>query len=161
MKRRRVLLCSTLAAALVVAGVRAQGKPSLIVLEALEIGPPSPGPETLCRLRVRIRNTGGKGVTSFVFRVRFDGQEVSTYKDHVFDQPIARGEGGDVELYNFWTSDPGRPSTRKEQLRVEVALEEASWVEVKRDGNRVEYKTLGSVEGLPVSISRVVPLNTS
>jgi hypothetical protein len=162
MKLRHVLLCSTLAAGVVPASARAQEKPSLIVLEALEIDPPKPARESLCKPRIRVRNNGGKAVTGFLFGVRLDGQEVSIYKNHVFLQTVAGGEVSDVELYNFWATEAGRPTPRKNgQLRMEVTLKEARWVEVKRDGDRTEYKPLGSVEGLPTSISRVILLGAA
>ncbi len=161
MKLRHVLLCSTLAAGVVPASARAQEKPSLVVLEALEIDPPKPARETLCKPRIRVRNNGDKAVTSFLFGVRLDGQELSIYKNHVFFYTIAGGEVSDVDLYNFWTTEAGRPTPRNGQLRMEVTLKEARWVEIKRDGDRTEYKLLGSVEGLPTSISRVIPLGAA
>src|SRR5262249_54098472 len=47
---------------------------ALLVLASLEVEPATPGPKTLCKLRVRIRNKGGQAATSFLFGVRINGQ---------------------------------------------------------------------------------------
>jgi len=134
---------------------------SSLVLESLEIDPAKPGPKTLCKLRVRIRNKGGQAASNFRFGVRINGQELPIYKDHIYLQTIAAGAVGEVQLFNFWTTESGRPAPEDGQLRLEVALEEARWVEVKREGNVTEYKPLGAVEGLPVSAHRAIPIGTA
>jgi len=134
---------------------------ALLGLESLEVEPAKPGPKTLCKLRVRIRNKGGQAATSFLFGVRINGQELPVYKHHVYLQTIAAGADDAVQLFNFWTTESGRPTPQDGQLRLEVALKEARWVEIKRDGNVTEYKLLGNVGGLPVAVDRVIPLGTA
>ena len=134
---------------------------SLLVLEALEVDPAKPGPQTLCKLRIRIRNKGGQAATSFLFGVRINGHELPSYKNQVYMQPIAAGAVDEVQLFNFLPTESGRPPPQDGQLQMEVVLKEARWVEVKRDGNATVYKLLGNVEGLPVSVGRAIPLETA
>ena len=134
---------------------------ALLVLASLEVEPAKPGPQTLCKLRVRLHNKGAQAATSFLFGVRINGQELSVYKNHVYLQTIAAGADGEVQLFNFWTTESGRPTPQDGQLRLEVALKEARWVEIKQDGNVTEYKLLGNVAGLPVSVDRAIPLGTA
>jgi hypothetical protein len=134
---------------------------SSLVLESLEVDPAKPGPETLCKLRVRIRNKGGQAASNFRFGVRINGQEIPIYKDHIYLQTVAAGAVGEVQLFNFWTTEAGRPAPEDGQLRLEVDLKEARRVEVKTEGQVTEYKPLGDVEGLPVSAHRAIPIGTA
>jgi CARDB len=136
-----------------------RGAPVLL-LESLAVDPAKPGPKTLCELRARIRNKGGQAATSFLFEVRINGQEQTVYKNHAYMQPIAAGAVGEVQLFNFWTTESGRPPPNG-QLRIEVALKEARWVEVTRHGNATDEKLQGNVEGLPVSAGWAITLGTA
>ena len=143
-----------------VAQERRESEP-LVVLEALEIEPAQPGPDTLCHLRVRIRNNGPDAAASFVFGVRINGQELGIYKSHVYMQTIAAGTVGELQLFSFWTTESSRAIPEDGQLRVDVALREARWVRINRSEDVTEYTLLESVEGLPVSVNEVVPLGTA
>jgi hypothetical protein len=127
---------------------------------AVEIRPASPGPDSLCQLRVKVRNGGTRKASSLVFAVRIDGQPLAVYKRQVYLQVIDPGATAEVRLFNFWTTETGRPLPKDGQLRVEVALAEARWVEVKSEGGAEVVTPLGTIEGLagasPASLT--VPL---
>ncbi len=139
----------------------ARGDVPLLVLEALDINPANPGPKTLCKLRVRIRNKGGQAATSFLFRVHINGQSLPIYKNYMYLQTIAPGTDGEIQLFNFWTTESARPIPKDGRLEVEVFLQEARWVDVKKEGNVTQYRLQGNVPNLPISLSVTKPLGTA
>jgi hypothetical protein len=141
----------------------APGKPaakpaSPLALESVEIRPANPGPDTLCQLRVKLRNGGTKKASVFAFTVRVDGEPIPVYKRQTYLQTVDPGAVAEVRLFNFWTTETHRPLPRDGQLRVEVGLDEARWMEVRSEGG-AEVATPGEkVPGLPVTASLAVPL---
>jgi hypothetical protein len=132
-------------------------KPSLAV-ESIEILPASPGPDTLCQLRVKVKNGGTRKASALAFSVRVNGEPLAVYKHQVYLQQIDPGSTAEVRLFNFWTTETGRPVAKDGKLRLEVALAEARWVEVKSEGGAEVVTPAGDVPGLPVSASLTVPL---
>jgi hypothetical protein len=131
---------------------------SPLAVAALEIRPAHPGPDTLCQLSVQVKNGGSRKASALAFTVRVNGEPLAVYKRQVFLQVIDPGTTATVRLFNFWTTETGRPVPRDGQLRLEVALAEARWVEVKTEKG-AEVVTPGeAVPGLPVSASLTVPL---
>ena len=67
-----------------------------------------------------------------------------------------------IALYNFWTSESGRPAPADGRVEVLVRLREARWVEVsevEEDGETVEVWTpVGDVAGLPQTVSVTLEL---
>ncbi len=126
-------------------------KTPLLTIAAITVEPSSPGPDTLCKLRVRIDNHGTETASRFAFEVRLGGQAFAVYQDQLILQAIAPGAGAEIELHNFWSSETGRPFPKDGKMAIEVTLTEASWVRVEeKDG--VETRTpVGKVEGMPVS----------
>jgi hypothetical protein len=122
-------------------------------LASITVEPAAPAAETLCRLRVEIRNSGARPASYLVFRVRVGGHELPVYGKLVTLQALPAGAATEVRLYNFWSSESGRPFPADGNLTVEVALLEARWVKVEnQDG--VEVTTpIEAVAGLPVSRS--------
>lgn len=133
-----------------------------VVIEGLEVTPAEPGPETLCRLSVTVRNGGGRAAYSFAFDVELNGTGLPVYEKQLFLQVIDAGESEEVALFNFWTSETGRPAPADGKLDVLVRLREARWVEVsevEEDGEMVEVWTpLGDVPGLPQTVSMTLNL---
>ena len=133
-----------------------------VVLEGFEVTPAAPGPETLCRLTATVRNDGGRAAYSFGFDVELNGVALPVYEKQLFLQVIEAGETSVVALYNFWTSETGRPAPADGRLEVLVRLREARWVdvsEVEEDGETVEVWTpAGDVSGLPQTASRTLKL---
>lgn len=128
------------------------GKPAPpLSIEAVTVEPASPAPDTLCKLRVTIRNGGTRKASAFEIGVRINGQELPAYKSRLYLQPIEPGATGEIRLFNFWSTETGRPAPKDGKLAVEVTLTRASWVEKEsKDGAEV-WTPAGAVEGLPVS----------
>lgn len=122
-------------------------------LSILSVGvePAAPAADTLCRLRVQIQNSGTRPASHLVFRVRVGQHELPVYGKLVTLQTLPAGASTEVRLYNFWSSETGRPFPADGKLTVEVALLEARWVRVEtKDGAEVTTP-LEPVAGLPVS----------
>ena len=146
---------------LVVGALAAQDEPE-VVLSGIDVTPAAPGPETLCKLTATISNAGSRAVYSFGFDVEVDGHSLPVYEKQLFLQVIEAGESEEVALFNFWTSETGRPAPADGRLDVLVRLREARWVdvsEVEEDGETVEVWTpVGEVPGLPQTVERTLEL---
>lgn len=155
--RRSSVLPLLLALLVSVAGLAAQeAKPSAppLALEAVQVDPASPGPDTLCRLSVRLRNAGTRTASAFAFRVRVDGKNLPIYEKELFLRPVPPSTAGastDIRLHNFWSSETGRPFPTGGRMNVEVTLLEARWMDVKTQDGAEVWTPVGPVEGLPVS----------
>ncbi len=55
------------------------------------------------------------------------GQRLAPYLNHVFLIALEPGKETEVPLYNFWTSESGRPFPKDGRLVVDVRLTGASW----------------------------------
>ena len=140
--------------------VLAQGSP--LSISAITVEPGNLAPRTLCRLSVKIENRGPHSASSFHFKVKINGQELNTYQRTILMDRIDPGTTKEIQLFNFWTSDPAGPSTGiGGPLPVEVTLDEARWCEVKTQGNVSETSWLGAVEGLPVSKSLTLQVKSA
>ena len=139
------------------------GQPlSPLSIVAITVEPASLGPRTLCRLSVKIENRGSHAASSFHFKVKIKGQEVTTYRRTYLMDRIDPGIAQEIRLFNFWTSDPAGPSSGiGGPLPVEVTLDEAQWCEVGKQGNVNEMKLTGAVEGLPVSKSLTLQVKSA
>jgi hypothetical protein len=122
-------------------------------LASLTVQPAAPTADTLCRLRVEIQNSGTQPASHLVFRVRVAGKDLRVYDKLVTLQTLPVGAKTEVRLYNFWSSETGRPYPADGDLTVEVSLLEARWVRVEsKDGEEV-ITPVGPVGGLPISRS--------
>ena len=155
-----VVIASLLAGQVAVKALSAEGPE--VVIEGIEVTPASPGAETLCRLRATVSNGGSRAVYSFGFDVELNGQPLPVYENQLFLQVIEAGESEQIALYNFWTSESGRPAPADGRVEVLVRLREARWVEVsevEEDGETVEVWTpVGDVAGLPQTVSVTLEL---
>src|SRR5512138_1682566 len=104
MSSRRVVFLGTrsvvaLGAALgVIAAWAAQAAPPSVTVDGVIVEPAAPKPAALCKLKVRIKNSGTSAVSYLAFGVKIDGQEVSVYKAHTFAINIPAGSTGEVDL---------------------------------------------------------------
>jgi hypothetical protein len=112
---------------------------------------------------VKVKNGGARKASALAFTVRINGLPLSVYKRQVYLQVIDPGATAEVRLFNFWTTETGRPLPKDGQLRVEVALAEARWVEVKSEGGAFVVTPAGAVPGLPMPApaSLTVPLKAA
>lgn len=153
------LLLVLLLAAFTVAGAQ-EPKPAapLLALESVQVDPASPGPDTLCRLSVKLRNSGTKTASAFAFRVRIDGKDLPVYEKELFLRPVGAGASSEIRLHNFWSSETGRPFPAGGKMTVEVTLAEARWMDVKTQNGTEVWTPAGPVEGLPVSKTATLTL---
>lgn len=128
-------------------------KPPGLTLEAVAVDPSSPGPDTLCRLSVKVRNSGEKTASALGFLVKVDGHELAVYRNELFFRPVPPGATTEIRLHNFWTNETGRPFPAGGKMTVEVTLAEARWMDVKTENGAEVWTASGPVEGLPVSKS--------
>lgn len=139
-----------------------ESPPPSLVLTDLRLDPPSPSPETLCKLWVTIRNDTEQVASLLHLRVLLNGREVGRYASDSFVVRLDPGTSREVRLFNVWSSETGRPPTADGRLEVEVVLEAATWVEVegpKSEGSEV-WTPKGPVPGLPSSLRRLVTLGS-
>lgn len=156
MKRKAFVLILLLLATAVLAQER---KPAPgLTLEAVKVDPASPGPETLCKLSVTVKNAGAKTASALGFRVKVDGKELAVYGKELFFRPVPAGAATEVKLHNFWSSETGRPFPTGGRMTVEVTLVEARWMDVKTENGAEVWTPVGSVEGLPASKSITLTL---
>jgi len=153
MRKLSWILFLTLPLVAVLPGGAQEAKPSTpgLLLETVKVDPASPGPDTLCKLSVTIRNAGSRTASALGFRVRVDGKELAVYVNELFFRPIAAGSTAEVKLHNFWSNETGRPFPTTGKLTVEVTLTEAKWMDVKTENGVEVWTPVGPVEGLPVS----------
>lgn len=125
----------------------------LLTVEEVVVEPSSPAADTLCRLRVKLRNSGEKIASQLGFAVTVNGQDLGVYGNQLFMFPVPAGATEEVALYNFWSTESSRAMPADGKMRVEVTLREAIWtsVEMEQDeeGEIEVWTPIGPVEGLP------------
>jgi len=155
----RLLLTGVLASGVValLAGAPAffaadEKKPPLSVA-AIVVSPPSPGADTLCKLRVVVKNQGEQPVSAFGFQVKINGQALPVYEKQRYLDPIDPGEAKEIALFNFWSSETDRPFPKDGSVTVEVALTEARWVAKRMEGEVPVWTMKELIPGLPVALT--------
>ena len=123
---------------------------------AVTVTPAAPGPDTLCQLRVELRNGGDKIASELAFAVKLNGQELPVYGNHLFMQRLDPGKPATVRLYNFWTTETGRPAPADGKYKIEVSLLAARWYQVAMEQGVEVWTPVGVVPGLPVSAQATV-----
>ncbi|HVS01469.1 MAG TPA: hypothetical protein VMT16_01755 [Thermoanaerobaculia bacterium] len=123
---------------------------SPLQLVAVSVTPPAPGPDTLCQLRVTLRNDGDRQISQLAFAVAVNGHDLPVYGNQLFMDAIPPGGEAEVRLYNFWSTETGRPAPADGKYRVEVTLREAHWYRIEMEEDVEVWTPLGEVPGLPV-----------
>ncbi len=134
-------------------GAESRAKPApLVTVEEIVVEPGAPGADTLCRLRVKLKNSGDRIASQLGFTVRINGKDLPVYGNQLFMYPLEPGAVSELKLYNFWSTETSRPMPADGRLELEVELKEAQWMDISTDAEGVEVWTpLGAIEGLPVS----------
>ncbi len=153
-----LLFVAPVVLAATVAAQEAPPPPSPLAIEEIAVDPAAPGPDTLCKLRVKVRNGGQQIASRLAFAVKINGQPLPVYANQLYLQNLPPGQASEVRLYNFWTTETSRPVPKDGKLAIEVALKEASWVEVKTEEGVEVSRPLGTVPGLPVAKSLTLTL---
>jgi hypothetical protein len=125
-----------------------------ITVDAIVVEPASPLPLALCGLKVQVKNGGTQAVSYFRFSVKIDGQELPMYKQQTYAVDVAAGTSGELALYSFYSPPAPKP------FEIQIALVEAQWVEVKKDGTRTTTTPSGPVAGLPTSATVSVKMSS-
>ncbi len=120
-----------------------------VTLEAIVVEPEAPAIDTLCKLSVRIRNSGAEKVSQFGFTVKINDVELPVYRNQLFMYPVEPGETSEIPLYNFWSTETSRPEPADGKLRIEVSLREAEWKKIEMEDDVEVWTPLGDVENLP------------
>jgi hypothetical protein len=111
--------------------------PSPLTIEAVRIEPAAPAADTLCRLAVTLKNAGEKAASRLELRVKVNGAELPAYRKLVHLARVPPGGTLDLPLFNFWSTQTGRPAPADGKLTVEVSLAGAAWVQ-SESANGVE-----------------------
>jgi hypothetical protein len=122
----------------------------LLTVEKISVEPASPGPDTLCKLRVTLRNAGKEIASQLDFRVSINGQELPVYRNQLFMFPIEPDQTAEIKLYNFWSTETSRSMPKDGKLNIEVSLVGAQWMKIETEEEVEVWKPLGSVDHLPV-----------
>ena len=140
------------------AAVPAEAPKPTLTLEAVKVEPAAPRPDTLCHLTVTLKNAGGERASNLEFVVKVNGQELAAYQKRLYLTPVEPGATRELRLFNFWSTETGRPAPADGRLKVEVTLARAAWVrKATRDGAEV-WAPAGEVPGLPASRARNVTM---
>ncbi len=151
-------LLSLLSLVSLVSSATAEEKPSLLTLQAIQVEPASPAPDTLCHLTVTLKNSGNQPASSLELSVKVNGRELPAYRSRVFLETVEPGTTRQVKLFNFWSTESGRPAPAPAdtKLTVEVTLAKASWMQREIQNGATVWTPTGPVPGLPSSKSVTV-----
>jgi hypothetical protein len=160
-RRLRLLALPTGAILLLLAGVPPRAaspetkadKKALLSVESIGVTPPSPGADTLCKLRVVLKNHGEQPASAFGFQVKINGQALPVYEKQRYLDPIEPGQTKEIALFNFWSSETDRPFPKDGSVSVEVALTEARWVAKRMEGDVPVWTMKDLIPGLPTALT--------
>jgi hypothetical protein len=147
-----VLALAVLGAPAVALGAEAPPAPQ-VVIEKATVTPSEPGADTLCQLHVTLRNRGDKPASELAVTVKVNGHELPAYRPHLFMARLDPGKATELRLFNFWTSETGRPAPADGRYRVEVSLDAARWYTIEQRAAEEVWTPVGIVAGLPSRIS--------
>lgn len=136
----------------------AEPPPPTVAVQRVWIEPEAPGPDTLCQLYVELENQGEQEASLFAFEIEVGGHSLPVYAKELFGFPVGPGKQETLRLFNFWTSETGRPAPADGKLEIEVRLVEASWIEIEVEADEETWTPLGEVAGLPSEAKIVVAL---
>lgn len=122
-----------------------------VQITAVKVTPAEPAADTLCQLSIELENKGTKVASLFAFTVEINGRKLPVYDKELFALPAEPGAATELRLFNFWSTETGRPAPQDGKLTVEVSLVEAQWVKVETEGDVETWTPVGAVAGLPVA----------
>jgi hypothetical protein len=147
-KRLTLFLAPLLLASL---PARAETAKPVITIESVKVEPAAPRADTLCHLTITLKNAGAQPASGLEFVVKVNGKALPAYDKRLYLVAVEPGATRELHLFNFWSTETGRPAPTDGKLNVEVTLAHASWVrKAPRDGAEV-WTPAGEVPGLPVS----------
>jgi len=162
--RRKLLGVPIIAALSIATPVSAQEEeavapsPSPLGISSVSVTPASPAVDTLCQLRLTIKNAGDRIVSQLAFRVTVEGHELPVYRNQIFMERLEPGAETEVRLYNFWSTETGRPAPTDDAFDVTVELTEAHWYTIEDQEDAEVWTPLDPVGGLPIASSVSLPV---
>jgi hypothetical protein len=152
---RRQAISFALALVLLPSSLAGEKKPATpaLSLESIQVVPPSPGPDTLCHLTVTLKNLGDRPASALEFTVKVGSAALPAYRDRLFLEAVEPGASRQVRLFNFWSTETGRPAPANGKLAVEVTLTAASWMKRETKNGATVWTPAGAVAGLPTAKS--------
>jgi len=153
-------LLTALIAALGGAAVQPSTKPqtsdrALLRIIAINVQPTQTAPATLHQLKVRVGNSGREPASDLRFQVSINGQRLPIYANQSYMTLVPAGKEIDVQLYNFWSGETGRPFPKDGRLAIEVQLTGARWV-----NQTAGVGTSNEVQPLPPPLSVTITSGT-
>lgn len=137
-----------------------QATPQLTV-EKISVEPVNPGPDTLCKLRVTLKNAGKEIASQLDFRVSINGEELAVYRNQLFMFPVEPEQSAEIKLYNFWSTETSRSMPKDGKLNIEVSLVGAQWMKIETEEEVEVWKPLGPVDHLPVAANLTLEMGKS
>ena len=126
---------------------------SRLSIVAVDVQPSKPGPDTLCKLRVRLRNAGTVTASDLSFQVTVNGKLLGNFLNHTFRFPLEAGKETEVSLFNFWSSEYSRPYPSDGRLVIDVRVTGARWA---APGSTTTATLADSVQPLPAPFTVTV-----
>lgn len=156
--RRKLFAIPAIATLVIATAVPAQeaktvAASSLLQIISVSVTPTSPAVDTLCQLRLVIKNAGDRIVSQLAFSVTVEGHELPVYRNQIFMERVEPGAETEVRLYNFWSTETGRPAPTDDTFDVAVELTEAHWYTIEDQEDAEVWTPLEPVGGLPVAFS--------
>jgi hypothetical protein len=145
---------------LVLAGAEKPAAP-LLSLESIQVEPAAPGPDTLCHLTVTLKNQGDRPASALEFIVKVSGAALPAYRDRLYLEAVEPASSRQVRLFNFWSTQTGRPAPAGGKLAVEVTLTAASWMKREIKNSATVWTPAGAVPGLPSSRTVILSMAKS
>lgn len=134
----------------------AKPTPPTLAIVAVTATPTDAGADTLCQLRVDVANKGDRIASELAFAVKVNGHDLPVYRNQLFMQRLDSGKTTTVRLYNFWTTETGRPTPTDGKYRIEVTLLNAKWYDIAVKDNLEEWTPRDPVSNLPTTATTTV-----
>ena len=134
----------------------AKPTPPPLAIVAVTATPADAGADTLCQLRVDVANKGDRIASQLAFAVKVNGHDLPVYRNHLFMQRLDPGKTTSLRLFNFWTTETGRPAAADGKYHVEVTLLNAKWYDIALKDNVEEWTPRDPVSNLPVTATTTV-----
>ena len=131
-----------------------------VTVEAVLVTPESPGSDTLCKLRVRLKNHSDRNISGFGFQVAINGHDLPVYEKQRYLEALVPGESREISLFNFWSTETDRPTLEGGSLKVDITLVEARWVDITVENDIPVWTLLEPVKGLPSKASARKPFKS-
>jgi len=161
-RRLRLALPAALALALLAAAPsHPEGeKPAAptVSIESIQVEPAAPRPDALCHLSVSLHNAGERPVSALELTVALNGKPLPAYRDRVFFTAVEPGATRQIRLFNFWSTEAGRPAPADGKLTLEVVLVRASWMQRENKDGATVWTPAGPVAGFPSAKTVVLTL---